>query len=145
MPSVCAIMTARVFVAAGSLKLRHVDLVGRQRDIDEYRHQAILDDRIDGRGKTRGDRDDFVAGLRRRSPSLGEVSAVSATRLADEPELTREARADADKPRQFALEILGKAACREPAVQAESTTALDRGVDYLAGNRNRRLAGNELL
>ena len=41
-------MMARVSVRERGFELRDVDVVGGQRDIDEYRHQAVLDDRIDG-------------------------------------------------------------------------------------------------
>ena len=45
--------------AADGLDRGHV---GAQFDVDEDRHGPVLDDRIDGRGETGGDGDDFVAG-----------------------------------------------------------------------------------
>ena len=60
-------------------------------DVDEDRHQVVLDDRIDGRREAGGDGDHLVAGLEPVGPRFGEVRADRATRLADEPELTSKA------------------------------------------------------
>src|ERR1700738_1545085 len=63
-------------------------------------------------------------GFNRRSPSLGEVRALTATRLADEPELTRDALRTPTKR----ASLRSKSSANRPVVNhassAESTTAL---------------------
>src|SRR5947207_430688 len=63
-------------------------------------------------------------GKRRRLPSLGEVRALTARRLAEEPELTSEAQRT---PRNRAS-LRSKSSAKRPVVnqasRAESTTAL---------------------
>src|ERR1700690_2238580 len=63
-------------------------------------------------------------GLRRRSPSLGDVSALMASRLADEPELTSEALRTPTKR----ASLRWKSSAKRPVVnqlsRAESTTEL---------------------
>ena len=44
-------------------QLTYVNLIRGQRHIEKYRDQAVLDDGIDRCRKTRGNRDDFVAGF----------------------------------------------------------------------------------
>src|ERR1017187_10845050 len=63
-------------------------------------------------------------GLSLRSPSLGEVRALIATRLADDPEFTREAERTPTKR----ASLRSKSSANRPVVnqqsKAESTTAL---------------------
>ena len=102
-----------------------VDVRGGRLDVDEHRHGAVLDDRRHGRREPGGHGDDLVAGHDAAlAEALADVSAVKASRLADEPELTsRQCRT----PRQrgeLALEALGVATVGEPEVE--------RGVDQVA-------------
>ena len=50
-------------IAAGGLELRHIDFVSWEGNIHEDRHQAVLDDWIDGGRKSGGHRDHLVSGL----------------------------------------------------------------------------------
>src|ERR1035438_3543456 len=63
-------------------------------------------------------------GLSRRSPSFGEVSALTARRLAEEPELTSEAQRTPTKR----ASLRSKSSAKRPVVnqqsRAESTTEL---------------------
>jgi len=72
-------------------QLTDVDFVCRQNHINEHRNQAVLEDWIQGGWKPAATVITSSPGLRRRSASLLEVSALIAKRLAEEPEFTREA------------------------------------------------------
>ncbi len=50
-------------VAAGGFELGDVDLVGGQRDVDEDRDEAVLEDGVDRGREAGGDGDDLIAGL----------------------------------------------------------------------------------
>ncbi len=77
-------------------------------------------------------------GLSRRSPSFGEVRAVTASRSADEPELTSVARADAEPARELFLELRGEAAGSQPEIERGIDQRLHVfGVEDAAGDRNR--------
>ena len=77
-------------------------------------------------------------GLSWRSPSFGEVSAVSASRSADEPELTSVARADAEEAREGFFELLGEAAGGQPEVERRIHQRLDIfGIEHAPGNGHR--------
>ena len=85
-------------------------------------------------------------GLSRRSPSLGEVSALTASRLAEEPELTSEAQRTPTKRASFRSNSSAKRPVVNQASRAESTTELTIiGINHLAGDRNRRLPRLEFL
>ena len=43
------------------VQLCNVHVVGRDRDVDEHRYQAVLHDRVDRGGKARGGRDHLVS------------------------------------------------------------------------------------
>ena len=78
-------------------------------------------------------------GLSARSPSLGEVSAVKASRLADEPELAVSTCCTPRKARQALLEGVVEAAGGEPAVQRGLDHQLELGrADDLAGRAGSR-------
>src|SRR5258708_18709841 len=51
----------RRFLAQSIFQPRNVDVVGGNGDVDEYRDEAVLDDRVEGGGEARGDCDDLVA------------------------------------------------------------------------------------
>ena len=53
---------ARAFAERG-FELRGIGVISGRGDVDEDRHAVVLDDGIDGGGKTRGDGDHFIAGL----------------------------------------------------------------------------------
>src|SRR6516162_48990 len=61
-------------------------------------------------------------GFSLRSPSFGEVRALTATRLADEPELTREAERTPTKRASFLSNSLANRPVVNHASRAESTT-----------------------
>src|SRR5664279_2141483 len=63
-------------------------------------------------------------GFNLRSPSLGEVSALTATRLADEPELTSDALRTPTKRASLRSKSSAKRPVVNHASKAESTTAL---------------------
>src|SRR6185312_16157382 len=63
-------------------------------------------------------------GLRRRSPSLGEVSALTAMRLADDPELTNEALRTPTKRANLRSKSLAKRPVVNQQSRAESTTEM---------------------
>src|SRR5205085_65146 len=44
----------------GGFQLRYVEVIRRYVDIDEHRHQAVLDDRVDRGREAGGDGDDLV-------------------------------------------------------------------------------------
>ena len=84
-------------------------------------------------------------GCRRRSPSFGEVRAETASRFADEPELQRIACRTPTALRELQLELLRVAAGREPEVERRVNEVEQLvGVEDTTGDRNRRLAGDEL-
>ena len=109
-------------------------------------HQAVLQDRVDGRGEPRGDGDDLVArpqpplpqlrrGQRRQGQQVGGGAGVGQVRLAD-----------AQTARELPLELPGDGARGDPHVQ--------RGRDHRrpvvlvedrAGGQDRGTAGNERL
>ena len=64
-------------------------------------------------------------GLRRRSPSFGDVRVVSATRFADEPELTKSASRQAEVVGEAGLELLGEAAGGQVEVEARVDEAAE--------------------
>ena len=110
--------------AARGFELAHIDVVGRQRDIDEDRHEAILDDGIDRGGKPAATVMTSSPGLSRRSPSLGEVSALTASRLAEEPELTSDAQRTPTKRASLRSNSSAKRPVVNQQSRAESTTEL---------------------
>src|SRR6202044_3436018 len=61
-------------------------------------------------------------GFSRRSPSLGDVRAVNATRLAEEPELTREQLLTPIKRASFFSNAFAKRPVVNQQSRAESTT-----------------------
>ena len=63
-------------------------------------------------------------GFSRRSPSLGEVRAVSASRFADDPELTSEAQRTPTKRASLRSKSSAKRPVVNQASRADSTTAL---------------------
>ena len=85
-------------------------------------------------------------GRMRFSPSLWLVRAESATRFADEPELTS---SDRLTPRNFAellLEGFAFGTEREPEIERRGNGGFDFvGVEDAAGVRDRRLAGHERI
>ena len=83
-------------------------------------------------------------GRSRRSPRRGEVSAVSARRFADEPELTSRRVAQPEEPREVALERRGVASGRQPELETGVDQELQLGrVEDPSGDRHRRPAGDE--
>ena len=80
--------------------------------------------------------------LRARLCSLGLVRALSATRFALEPLLTKTDAAGPDVAGQRALELLGEAARRQPAVEAGVDEGGEVvGVEDLARDGNRVVPG----
>jgi hypothetical protein len=117
-------------------------VVGRQFGIDEDRRQAVLQDRVDGGGEARRRGNDLVPGFRARSPSMGEVRAESASRLAEEPELVVSALLQRRCVRDQALEFLVEAAGGQPAVERGiDQRDVGLGIEHAAGRRHRRLSG----
>jgi len=68
LPSVCATMIARVRSRKGRVELGHVDVISRHVDVDEDRHQVVLNDRIDRGRETGGEVITLVAGLESIGP-----------------------------------------------------------------------------
>ena len=84
-------------------------------------------------------------GCRRRSPSFFEVRAETASRFADEPELHRSACRTPTARANSQLELLRVAAGREPEVERRVDEVEQLvGVEDTTGDRDRRLAGDEL-
>src|SRR5579863_1809774 len=63
-------------------------------------------------------------GFRLRSPSFGEVRALSAKRLAEEPELTSDAERTPTKRARFRSNVSANRPVVNQPSRAESTTAL---------------------
>src|SRR5215472_428479 len=63
-------------------------------------------------------------GVRRRSPSLGEVRALSASKLAEDPEFTRDTERTPTKRARFRSKLSANRPVVNQASSAESTTAL---------------------
>ena len=83
-------------------------------------------------------------GLSRRSPSFGEVRAVRASRLADEPELTSVAVRIPKYLREGLFELCGEAAGGQPEIERRFHERLDVfGVEDAAGDRHRSFARHE--
>ena len=85
-------------------------------------------------------------GRSRRSPSSGDVSALRATRFAEEPELTSIAAWTFSRAARSRLELLRVASGREPEVEARvdgSNQLL--GVEHAAGVADRGLARHKRL
>ena len=70
LPRVWATMMALVLRGNRRLNLGRVDVVGGDVDIDEHRHQAVLEDGIDGGGKAGREVMTSSPGLQRASPSV---------------------------------------------------------------------------
>jgi hypothetical protein len=131
-------------VGDGRLHRLDVDVVGGQRDVHEHRHEAVLDDRVDGRGEAGGDGDDLVTRLQL------PVAQARRGQGAHGGQVGRRARVDHQRvaqPRgagQLALEALVLGARGEPAVEARAHEFDDlRRPDQLAGDRHRRVGGIE--
>ena len=83
-------------------------------------------------------------GRTRRSFSCGEVSALKATRLADEPGIDQQGRIAIHALGQLALELLGEPAGGEPEIEAGLDGQLQfLGIEHAAGVADRGLAGHE--
>src|ERR1022692_3400497 len=63
-------------------------------------------------------------GVSRRSPSFGEVRALRATRLAEEPELTSDAERTPTNRARFRSKVSANRPAVNQASSAQSTTAL---------------------
>ncbi len=102
----------------GRPQLLRIGVVVAQPDVDEDRHQAVLDDRRDRAREAGGDRDDLVAGL---EPAIAELRRGE-RRQRDE--VRRRARVDeqgvgqAEVVGEAGLELLGVAAGRQVEVEA---------------------------
>ena len=109
------------------------------------RDQPVLEDRIDGGREAGGDGDHLVARLRAGAPpSIGDVSALTASRLADEPELT----SSAWRTPKSRAKRRSNSSAKRPVVSQKSSAASTRllhllRVEHSARHRNRRLAGHE--
>ncbi len=78
-------------------------------------------------------------GFNRRFPSRGEVRALTASRLADEPELTRRACWTPMNAANFFSKPVGEPSARQPEIQRRIHEVLQfPGVEDLSGNRHRR-------
>lgn len=67
--------------ADSGFDLAGINVVGAQFDIDEYRHSAKLQDRVDGGGETCGDANDFIARLDRTVAQLGRGQCVECDQI----------------------------------------------------------------
>ena len=138
-------MIARVRGPTAASSWDDVEVVGAELDVDEHRHEPVLDDRVDRRREAGGDGDHLVARLRAGARRASARSAPRrASRFADEPELHEQRVAHADGLRELALEPLREATGRQPEVErrVDEVQQLVR-VEDPAGDRHRRLARHE--
>lgn len=77
-------------VRSGLFQEGHVHIAVRELYIHKHRLQAALDDGSNRGGEPGGNREDLIPRLSCRSPSSGDVSADTASKLAADPEQTRE-------------------------------------------------------
>ena len=118
LPSAWAIMMARVRGPIAAATRSAVALHVPQVDVDEDRHEAVLQDRVDGRGEAR--RDVMTSSPARSPPfSRGEVSADSARRFAEEPEFVS---TEWRTPRKVASPRWNRCPCG-PSVSQKSSVA----------------------
>ena len=131
--------------AVRSLQLRHVDLIRRQRDVDEDGNQSVLEDRIHRRGKSRRDGQHFIARLQLTCAQLGRGQCAQCNQICARSRVHQARRTHADKLRQPSLELLGKAPSREPPIQRRVHHRADVFRPYhLARNRNHRCPRHKL-
>jgi hypothetical protein len=145
LPSVCAIITARVRSLRASSAARRRS-VRAQLDVENTGHEPVLEDRVDRRREAGAHRDDLVA-RRSRSSSVGEVSVTSRDQVREEPEVDqrrartrtrRETRLDCDAKRTVVSQKSSPASTRCCTSVAPNTLP-DTGP---ASRRLERPAGN---
>ncbi len=124
-------------------KLR-VEVVGRELDVEEDRHETVLEDRVEGRRETGRARDDLVARLQ---PTLAEHRRGQRRQR---EEVRRGARVDEEREtdshgtRDGTLELVREPPGGQPEVERGVDEMPDVvGVEDLSADRDRRLAGDE--
>ena len=128
------------------LERSDIDVVRLQLDVDEYRHQSIQDDRVQGRREARGYRDDLVAGLKPLRAELRRRQGSQCEQVRRGTGVAQQRVTCADDAGELSLEAVGIASGCQPEIE--------RGVDQMeqvvvvvhsTRHRNERLAGNERL
>ncbi len=145
MPSVCASMIARVRGPIAASSCVDVDVVGRRaRRRRTPGTSPFCTIGLTVVGKPAATVITSSPGCSRRSPSFGEVSAETASRFADEPELHSSACRTPTAVGELALELArrtGRWSARSRATRRRGAAARRRRRP--GPNRHRRLAGHE--
>ena len=104
--------------AAGRLQPGAVDVVPGQRDVDEDRDEAVLDDRVHRRREARGDRDDLVAGAETAVAQPGRGEGCQGEQVRGRAGVHEQGVAMPGGLAQAALERLRLGARGEPEIEA---------------------------
>ena len=110
-------MIALVRSETGGFELRYVDVVGGKLNVDKDRHQAVLNNRIDGGRKAGGNGDDFVAGLQSAVAERRRSEARERNQIGRGSGVHQRRAAHAHEGREIAFELGGKPAGGEPEIE----------------------------
>ncbi len=126
-PSVWASMIARVRGETAARSWSGIGVVVAEADVDEHRHQAVLDDRRDGARKARGDGDHLVAGLEAAVAELGRGERRERDEVRRRAGVDEQGVRQAEVVGEARLELLGEAAGGQVEVEAR----VDEGAHLL--------------
>ena len=131
--------------AEGGFELADIYVVGGQRHVHEYRHQAVLQDGIHRGGKAGRDGDHFIAGNQASMAQLGRGQCGHRQQVGRRSRIHQQAIAQAAPTGELALELVGEAARRQPEIECRIyERAHFRGVEDLAGDGHLGGAGDEV-
>jgi len=127
-------------------KLSYIDVVSWNLNVDENWHEPVLNDRIDGGGKSRSDGDDLVSGRELAIAERRGSEARKSGEVGGGPGVDERSAAHAHEGGEVSFELGGKATGGEPCVKRSFDQKLELGrVKDFARHRYAALTGHKRL
>ena len=129
----------------GLFQAGDVDLVGRQRHVEKYGHEAVLKDWIDRGGESCGDSNYLIAGFETPVTKFWRGQRTEGDEVGGGAGVDERRRSYTDEPSQLSLEVLGETTGGKPAIERRVDDGADifRADDF-AGYRDGRSPRDKL-